>query len=354
MYLSSGQKELLRKGLVEAFPSLDSLKQLVMDGLGLRIEENIPVENRTHESIVFDLIKFTEGEGLTYDLIIAASDKMSKGSRALRAFLRRYNLWRSLVERLPDLFEVATQGGVRQIYQRAVPPGWKYSGKLAPASAADCIWTLTDPPTERSGIKHLLLFVRMLGQELYQQREGELRAWEDKVLERRFRGHEQRTRLKRELDRMVEADRTVRARDKQPTSLFRVESLKSEGKSGFRMASWLFTSRDPKGRPLGEMCELDMAGIPERLAEIRELVADQVTDLDQVRFEFLVPIELLCREVDQWPVREQLSNDKTPIGFYHQVVVRCWNRLKASNSAQRDLPASRRDCRLHKYMLVDR
>ena len=170
----------------------------------------------------------------------------------------------------------------------------------------------------------------MLGQELFQQREGELRAWEDKVLERRFRGHEQRTRLKRELDRMVEADRTVRARDKQQTSLIRVESLKSEGKSGFRMTSWLFTPRDPKGRPLGEKCELDMAGIPERLAEIRDLVADQVADLNQVRFEFLVSIELLCREVDQWTVREQLSNDETPIGFHHQVVVRCGNRLKGT------------------------
>ena len=129
MYLSSGQKELLRKGLVEASPSLDSLKQLVMDGLGLRIEENIAVENRTHDSIVFDLIDFTERNGRTSDLI-EASDRTGKRSRALRAFLDRYDLWRSLIERLPDPFEVATQGGVSQIYQRAAPPGWTFSGRL--------------------------------------------------------------------------------------------------------------------------------------------------------------------------------------------------------------------------------
>src|SRR5262249_9473487 len=158
----------------EAFPSLGELKQLVMNGLGLRIEPQIAVENRTHDSITFDLIEFAERNGHTNELI-EASARAGKKNRALRAFLDRYESWRSLIERLPDPFEVSPQSGVSQIYERAAPPGRSFSERLARKSTADYIWALTDLPTKKDGIKHLLLFVRLLGQELFRQHEGDLR-----------------------------------------------------------------------------------------------------------------------------------------------------------------------------------
>src|SRR4051812_25072764 len=76
------------------------------------------------------------------------------------------------------------------------------------------------------------------------------------------------------------------------------------------------------------MKEIESARIPEQLAEYRARAAALLSNLEEARVEFLLPLELLGRDVDQWCFRSPVSRAETPLGGIHQVIVRSLERIQ--------------------------
>jgi hypothetical protein len=300
--------------------------------LNFRANLNLPAEFFEAESLrpgVDEPQPGREFDSLLRKVLLDHRDWLRKQAPAGKGRPRRPIGAEAVLATLDPLLEGVhlSRAELLQAHASSAPPGWEPPPPRLNSVALlfYCAHSLARAPRQGGDDAFpLLRFVRWLNRQLTGEAAERLRVWLDDAIARLALDDADARRLRARL--AAPAPRKGLA-----SSLLVQVAPRVCDPGRYSLKAWLFGTGEPECLRAGEEAYA-RAELAACLDEIRDELARRRVAFDQIGVEFLLPRDLLCADVDQWPVRLDFI-DAIPVGAEHRVVTRSLERASRPRAA---------------------